>query len=87
MRRAGGEAINEDAVEQGPIDLGAESLVLPALGCGVAGFDLREGGRIICGTIHQYEPGSLSEVRLIGYSDEEFETLVKVAKELRNGGA
>ena len=22
MRRAGGEAINEDAVEQGPIDLG-----------------------------------------------------------------
>jgi len=52
-----------------------------------AGFDLREGGRIICGTIHEYEPGSLSEVRLIGYSDEEFETLVEVAKELRNGGA
>ena len=136
LRRAGGEAINEDAVEQGPIDLGevavtdaydldagwvihaaamphygdgnataesiesatrnalreaddlgAESLVLPALGCGVAGFDLREGGRIICGTIHEYESGPLSEVRLIGYSDEEFETLVEVAKEVRNGGA
>ena len=27
------------------------------------------------------------EARLIGYSDEEFETLVAVAKELPNGGA
>jgi len=124
LRRAGGEEINRDAMEQGPIDLGevavteaydldaewvihaaamphygdgqatadsiadatrnalaraddlgAESLVLPALGCGVAGFDVREGGRIIAEVVRDYEADSLSDVRLIGYSDEEYDAL------------
>ncbi|WP_433623704.1 macro domain-containing protein [Halomicrococcus sp. NG-SE-24] len=64
-------------------DLGAESMVLPALGCGVAGFDLREGARIICETIAGYEPSSLSDVRLVAYSDEEYETISRVASEVR----
>jgi len=136
LRRAGGEAINEEAVEQGPIDLGevavtdaydldaewvvhaaamphygdgkatadsiadatrnalaaadergAASLVIPALGCGVAGFDLREGGRIICETIVAFEPESLSDVRLIGYSDEEYEALRDVASAVQETDA
>jgi len=52
-------------------DLGAESLVIPALGCGVAGFDLREGVAIIAAEIDDYEPETLADVRFIGYSDDE----------------
>ena len=63
-------------------DLGAESLVIPALGCGVAGFDLREGARIICEVIDDYEPETLSDVRVIAYSDDEFETIRDVAADV-----
>jgi O-acetyl-ADP-ribose deacetylase (regulator of RNase III) len=64
-------------------DLGAGSLVIPALGCGVAGFDLAEGARIICEVIDDYEPDSLEEVRFIGYSDGEVATIREVAAEMR----
>jgi len=56
-------------------DLGAESLVVPALGCGIAGFDLAEGARIVAGEIDRYEAETLSDVRFIGYADEEVETI------------
>ncbi|MGQ3414090.1 macro domain-containing protein [Natrinema sp. LN54] len=143
LRRGGGEGINEDAMENGPIDLGAvavtdaydldaeyvihaaamphygvhetptesreltrtsgsgadgeatadsirdatrnsleradelgcRSLVIPALGCGVAGFDLATGAEIIGEEIATYEPDTLEDVRLIAYSDEEYDTI------------
>ena len=56
-------------------DLGCESLVIPALGCGVAGFDLAEGTAIIGAVIDDYDPETLADVRLIAYSDVEFETI------------
>jgi O-acetyl-ADP-ribose deacetylase (regulator of RNase III) len=133
LRRAGGPELDEAAVAQGPVDLGAvavtdaydldadyvvhaaamphygdgqataesirdatrnaldaadergcESLVVPALGCGVAGFDLAEGARIICAVIDGYEPTTLSDVRVIAYSDEEYETIRDVAREVRD---
>lgn len=59
---------------------GCESLLLPALGCGVAGFDLEDGGRIIAETVDDFEPASLEDVRVIAYSDEEFETIRRVAE-------
>lgn len=59
---------------------GCSSLVVPALGCGVAGFELAEGARIICAVIDAYEPSSLSDVRFIAYSDDEYETLREVAR-------
>ena len=65
-------------------ELGAESLVIPALGCGVAGFDLREGASIICETIAEYEPESLSDVRFVAYSDEEYATVRDVAADVRS---
>jgi O-acetyl-ADP-ribose deacetylase (regulator of RNase III) len=65
---------------------GYSSLVLPALGCGVAGFDLETGARIICETIRAYEPASLEDVRFIAYSDDEYETIVRVAGEVRENG-
>jgi len=64
---------------------GAASLILPALGCGVAGFDLRDGGKIICEEIWRFDPTSLEDVRLITYSGEEYETLRKIAETVRTG--
>jgi len=132
LRRGGGEALNEAAVEQGPVDLGGvavtdafdldaeyvihaaamphygdgrataesireatrgslaaadergcESLVIPALGCGVAGFDLETGARIICEELVAYEPETLHDVRFITYGDDGFETVSRVADEVR----
>ncbi|MFB6210743.1 MAG: macro domain-containing protein [Halobacteriales archaeon] len=51
------------------------SLVIPALGCGVAGFELAEGARIIAETIDSFDPAHLEDVRFIGYSDEEYATI------------
>ena len=62
---------------------GCRSLVIPALGCGVAGFDLELGARIIGETIANYEPSSLSDVRFIAYSDSEFETIRDVTAGFR----
>jgi O-acetyl-ADP-ribose deacetylase (regulator of RNase III) len=59
---------------------GCESLVIPALGCGVAGFDLHEGARLIAEEIDAYEPSSLEDVRFIAYSDDEYETLREAAE-------
>ena len=63
--------------------LGAQSLVIPALGCGVAGFDLEDGARIIAETIGEYDPDSLEDVRFIAYSDEEYETVREAAQEIK----
>ncbi|WP_336022987.1 macro domain-containing protein [Halobellus salinisoli] len=132
LRRAGGEAVNREAVSKGPVDLGGvavtdaydldaeyvihaaamphygdgkatvesvreatrntlrradelgcESLVIPALGCGVAGFDLEAGARIILREIDTFDPGSLEDVRFIAYGDGEYETVSRVAAEIR----
>jgi O-acetyl-ADP-ribose deacetylase (regulator of RNase III) len=65
---------------------GCTSLVVPALGCGVAGFGLEAGVRIICETIAAYEPTSLVDVRFVAYSDAEYETVRRVADAVRGGG-
>ncbi|AEH37836.1 macro domain-containing protein [Halopiger xanaduensis] len=63
-----------NALEQAD-DLRCRSVVLPALGCGVAGFDLAEGAEIIGEEIREYEPNVLEDVRFIAYSDEEYDTV------------
>ncbi|SFR43555.1 O-acetyl-ADP-ribose deacetylase (regulator of RNase III), contains Macro domain [Halogeometricum rufum] len=134
LRRGGGQELNEAAMAEGPVDLGAvavtdafgldadyvihaaamphygdgratadsirdaahnaleradelgcESLVMPALGCGVAGFALEDGARIICEVIDEYEPDSLSDVRFVAYDESEYETIRRVADEVRGG--
>lgn len=62
---------------------GATSVVLPALGCGVAGFDLSEGARLICEEITAFDPESLEDVAVIGYSAEEYRTIRTIADEVR----
>jgi O-acetyl-ADP-ribose deacetylase (regulator of RNase III) len=61
-------------------ELGCESLVIPALGCGVAGFSLDAGARLIAEEIEAFEPTSLVDVRFIAYDDEEFETVRRAAE-------
>ncbi|WP_126663546.1 macro domain-containing protein [Haloterrigena salifodinae] len=56
-------------------DLRCRSTVLPALGCGVAGFDLAEGAALIAEEIRDYEPETLEEVRFIAYADEEYDAI------------
>jgi O-acetyl-ADP-ribose deacetylase (regulator of RNase III) len=63
--------------------LNCESLVLPALGCGIAGFDFETGVRIICEEISAFQPDSLTDVRLIAYSDDDFTGIQRVAADVR----
>ena len=63
-------------------DRNCESVVIPALGCGVAGFDLAEGARIIADEIRAFEPEHLTDVRFIAYSDEEYQTISRVVDEV-----
>lgn len=63
-------------------DLGCESIVIPALGCGVAGFPLREGLEIIMRAILDYEPRSLKDCRVILYDEREYQEALSVAEAL-----
>jgi len=56
-------------------DRDCESLVVPALGCGVAGFDLAEGARIVADEVRAFEPESLEDVTFIAYGDDEYEVV------------
>ena len=64
-------------------ELDCESVVLPVLGTGAAGFPFEEGARIVCEAVDDYEATTLSDVRVIAYSDEEYETLAEVAEAVR----
>jgi O-acetyl-ADP-ribose deacetylase (regulator of RNase III) len=84
--RATAESVRDAAMNalHAADERGCASLVMPALGCGVAGFDLEEGARIIVEVIDGYEPEHLRDVRFIAYSDEEFETVRRVAESVRS---
>jgi O-acetyl-ADP-ribose deacetylase (regulator of RNase III) len=56
-------------------NLNCRSLVVPLLGCGSGGFHTRKGAGIICDAIQTYEPSTLDDVRVIGYSDRQAEIL------------
>ncbi|MCU4718797.1 macro domain-containing protein [Halapricum hydrolyticum] len=60
-------------------ELGCESLVMPVLGTGSAAFDLEYGAQLVCEEIDRYEPETLSDVRLIAYSQTDYETVQAVA--------
>lgn len=80
LRRVGGEA--PDRAD----DLGCEALVMPALGCGVAGSALVESEQVIAEEIDGVAPESLSELRFIAHGDRGYETGSRVADDVRDGG-
>jgi len=65
-------------------ELGCESLVTPILGTGVAGFEFERGAELICSVIVEYESSTLADVRVIAYSDSEYESLQSVADAIRD---
>lgn len=60
-------------------DLGCESLVVPILGTGAAGFEFAAGGSFVCEEIQTYDPDSLTDVRVIAYAETEYRTLAEMA--------
>lgn len=64
-------------------DLGCGSIVLPALGCGIAGIGLDEGAYYIFEEIRDFESETLTDVRVIGYRDGSFRTMQRIAEEVR----
>ena len=65
-------------------ELGCESVVLPVLGTGAAGFGFDTGARLVCEEVLEYEPTTLTDVRVIAYSDSDRRTLDEVADRLRS---
>lgn len=132
LRRGANGPINEDAVSQGPVDLGTvavtdayeldaeyvihaaamphygdgrateesireatrnaldradelacESVVMPILGTGAAGFEFETGAELVCEEVWAYTPETLSDVRVIAYSTAEYERLQDIAERVR----
>lgn len=84
--RATEESIREatrEALERAE-ELGCESVVLPVLGTGAAGFDLEDGARFVCEELDRYEASGLNDVRVIAYSDSEHGTVSEVADRVRS---
>jgi O-acetyl-ADP-ribose deacetylase (regulator of RNase III) len=72
-----------DAARNAPAradELGRESLVIPAMDCGVAGSDISEGARLIAEVLAASDFDDLRDVRLIGYGDEEYERIRAAAE-------
>jgi O-acetyl-ADP-ribose deacetylase (regulator of RNase III) len=63
-------------------ELGCESIVIPILGTGAAGFDFETGARLVCEEVWQYRPDSLIDARVIAYSSAEYETVRAIANRL-----
>lgn len=65
-------------------ELECESISIPILGTGAAGFDFRDGAQIVCEEIWEYEPSSITQTRVIAYSAQEFEELETIADAVRS---
>lgn len=65
-------------------ELGYESIVVPILGTGAAGFDFETGAQLVCEEIWSYEASSLADIRVIAYSEQEYKTVSEIADGLRS---
>lgn len=82
--RATAESIGEATVNalKAAEDLCCSSLVVPTLGTGAAGYPIDEGARTVCEAVWAFEPSSLSDVRVIAYSQDEHETVRRIADDV-----
>ena len=65
-------------------ELWCESILIPILGIGVAGFDVECGAELICSVIAEHKSSTLTDVRVIAYSDSEYESLQSVADTIQD---
>lgn len=66
-------------------ELDCESIVIPILGTGAAGFEFREGGRLVCEEIWSYDPSTITDTRVIAYSAGEYDELEPIADAIQSG--
>jgi O-acetyl-ADP-ribose deacetylase (regulator of RNase III) len=65
-------------------DLECRSVVIPILGTGAAGFDFETGAQLVCEAVWQYESDDLEDIRVIAYSEREFETVQETAEQIES---
>jgi len=65
-------------------DLECRSVVVPILGTGAAGFDFETGAQLVCEAVWQYELDGLEDVRVIAYSEREFDTVREIADRIQS---
>ena len=65
-------------------ELGCESLVMPVLGTGAAGFDFERGARFVCEAVAAHDATSLTDIRVIAYSEGDYQTLRDVAEAVQS---
>lgn len=63
-------------------ELSCESIVIPMLGTGAAGFDFETGAQLVCEEVWEYNPTTLNDVRVIAYSEPEYQTVKEIADRL-----
>lgn len=82
--RATAESIREatrNALDRAD-ELDCDSIVIPILGTGAAGYSFEDGARCVCEEIWNYELATLSEVRVIAYSQREYEAIERIADDV-----
>lgn len=65
-------------------ELDCESIVIPILGTGAAGFDFETGAQLVCEEVWTYEPTTLTDARVIAYSEPEYRTVTEIADRLQS---
>jgi O-acetyl-ADP-ribose deacetylase (regulator of RNase III) len=60
--------------------LECRSIALPALGCGIAGFPLEQGARIILREVSRFHPRHLQKCLVVLFSDAEFKAFERAAR-------
>ncbi len=65
-------------------ELGCESVVFPVLGTGVAGFAFERGAELLCEEIVEYDPSTLTDIRVIAYTETDYEQLQAVVEGVTN---
>lgn len=84
--RATAESIREatkHSLEQAD-ELDCESIVLPILGTGAAGYSFEDGANCVCEEVWNYDPTNVSDVRVIAYTQREYESLERIADDIRH---
>jgi len=65
-------------------ELWCESILIPIPGIGVVGFDVERGVELICSVIAEHKSSTLTDARVIAYSDSEYESLQSVADTIQD---
>jgi len=76
------QSATENALQKAD-ELGCQSVVIPVLGTGAAGFGFERGAELVCSAVDDYRAATLNDVRVIAYSEVDYEMLRKVAERLR----